>query len=138
MTARELLADLRRRGVGVFFDPEDRRVHLAGEAVTGIDREELTHTIIPLRSAMRPILEAELAAGWSPWWPPAPDAPCPRCGGVRFALSAALAAWRCGGCEPLTSVPVAWAETDAKGGTGVARSAWTPQNASLNDGGASV
>lgn len=112
MTPRDLLADLRRRGVGIYLG-DDNRVHLCGQAVDELGRDELRR-IGACQKELRPILAAERAAGWRPWWAPAPEAACPTCGGTRFALSAGLGDWHCVSCEPLTSPPVAWATAEAE------------------------
>lgn len=109
MTARDILADLRHRAVGVYLG-DDNRVHLCGDALDGLSDTEIQQ-VTAVQRTLRPILEAERAADWSPWWPPAPEGRCPTCGGTRFALSAALTAWHCAACEPLTAAPVAWADS---------------------------
>lgn len=112
MTARELLVTLRRRGVGIAMD-EQGRIVLRGQAVADLSDDE-RNLIVATKAALLPILAAERAAGWRPWWPPAPEHPCPTCGGTRFALSAALSGWCCIRCEPISTAPVAWCDAIAE------------------------
>lgn len=112
MSPRELLANLRNRGVGIYLG-EDNRVHLCGQAVDDLPQGEV-RAIAVRQKDLLPILAAERAAGWRPWWPPAPDAPCRGCGGTRFALSAGLSGWLCVTCRPLPTPPVAFAGVAAE------------------------
>lgn len=111
MRARELLTQLRRRGVGVAL--EGGRIELRGAAVADLTVED-RRAIVRAREELLPILREEAARGWRPFWPPAPEGRCSSCGGTRFALSAALGAWHCVHCEPITSVPVAWADAEIR------------------------
>lgn len=104
MTAPELLAALRGRGLGVAV--EAGGLVLLGQAVASVTDED-RRLIAGHRPNLLPILRWEAAHGWRPWWPPAPEAPCPTCRGTGYALSAALGGWHCTACEPLPTVAVA-------------------------------
>lgn len=116
MTARGLLADLRRRGIGVALEvgmDEEERIVLRGQALEHITDED-RRLIRSMKAALLPLLRWEASHGWGPWWPPAPLGPCGWCGGQRFVLSAALGDWRCVSCQPITTPPVAWMDAIAE------------------------